>query len=213
MATPNFQSLLARSYRLHDALDDAIGDLAVAEGDLRASVTLEALEVAMQHGAAVRCLLAEGLGVSAIGVARMQYEAVLRAAWASFAAEDAQLAILAAPLTPGSLERANKKPVMAAEQLAALEASPAPAELKRALREVRTSAWDVMNSNAHAGLHALRRHDGSLEQELTVTLRISNGFAYLAAMLMVGIGHAPQRQADINVLFTAFPECMNGMRK
>jgi hypothetical protein len=200
-------TLLLRSDTLHAALSEAVGTLEDVPNDHRATVTLDVLMVASQHGHAVRHLLAQDLCVSAIGLLRMQYEAVLRAVWALFAAAPSDLAALAAPLTRGT-SKAAKSLGMPGELLGAVDKSEAPPDLKRTLREFRTSSWDFLNSYIHAGIHPLRRHEAHLEHELTTALRMSNGLAAITSGLMVIVAQQPRRQADINVVCIGFQECL-----
>lgn len=204
---PAVAERLARTEAMMTALQDAMGDLEVDDQSLRVTVTFDALLLSMQHGDAIRILINADLGPSAIGVLRMQYESVLRAVWALFAASDADLAKLAAPLTPATL-KAAKNMGMPQDLLEAVEASSAPPDLKRNLREFRTSSWDVLNSSIHAGLHALRRSDGALPQELLSTLIMSNGFTLTTMALMTIVGGQPLRQRELNVIAVSFPDCM-----
>lgn len=199
--------LVARSEALHAALAEAVGEFDAGPVDNRMSVTMDALMVAAQHGQALRRLIAEDLGVSALGVLRMQYEAVLRAVWALFAASADSLAALAAPLTPGTAKMA-KSIGLPGELLKAIVRSDAPADLKRSLQEFHGSSWDVLNSYIHAGIHPLRRHDGHAEHELSVAMRMSNGLAAVSCALQVIVGQRPTRQADINLVCACFADCM-----
>jgi hypothetical protein len=199
--------MLSRSDALHAALAEAVGELDEAPAGLRGSVAMDALMVSAQHGLALRLLMAEDLGVSAMGILRMQYEAVLRAVWALFGASAPDLAKLAAPLTPGTA-KAAKSIGMPADLLGAIDKSNAPADLKRSLHEFRSSSWDVLNSYIHAGIHPLRRHDVQHEHELSVGLRMSNGLAFVTCGLMVIVGQRPKRQMDINLVSLRFLDCM-----
>lgn len=207
MDNQELERILRRSEEFHERLEEAVGELDAVPDAERATVTMDALVVSMQHADAIRLTVGAGLGVSAMGLLRMQYEAVLRAVWALFAADQTDIAALAAPLTPGTL-KAAKSLGMAAELLSAVEKSEAPDDLKRSLREFRTSSWDVLNSVIHAGLHPLRRSEGSLGHEIAVTVKTSNGMSMLSAALMVIVGQRPKRQADINILYATFPECL-----
>jgi hypothetical protein len=200
-------TILERSDALHAALALAVGDLDDVPAAERAAVTMDALLLSTQHATALRLALAADLGASAIGLLRMQYEAVLRAVWALFAADAADVAALAAPLTPGTL-KAAKSLGLAAELLTAIERSEAPQDLKRTLREFRTSSWDVLNSYIHAGIHPLRRADGNAEHELVMALKMSNGLAAITCALMVIGGQRPKRQSDINVACVSYPDCL-----
>lgn len=200
-------TILLRSNSLHQALDEAVGTFEGVSDEHRVTVALDALMVSRQHACALRMLLSEDLGSTAIGVLRMQYEAVLRATWALFAASSQAVAALAAPLTPGTSKAASALG-LPNELLKAIEKSPAPEDLKRILREFRKSSWDVTNSYVHAGIHPLRRHVAHHEHELTATLRISNGLAAISYALLTVVGERPRDQANINVVCAGFPECM-----
>lgn len=199
--------LLERSDALHEALAEAVGDLDAVPAAERATVTMDALLLSNQHSTALRLTLEADLGASAIGLLRMQYEAVLRAVWALFAADASDIAALAAPLTPGTL-KAAKSLGLAAELLTAIEKSQAPDDLKRSLREFRTSSWDVLNSYIHAGIHPLRRVDGNAVHELVTALKMSNGLAAISSALMVIVGQRSKRQGDINVVCAGYQDCM-----
>lgn len=201
-------TLLLRSDALHSALKEATGELEVP-AEPRATVPMDALMVAAQHGQALRVLMEAGLGSSAMGMLRMQYEAVLRAVWALFAAGSCEVAAMAAPLTPGTSKTAKSVGGLPIDLLEAVEkSSTAPPDLKRCMREFRTSSWDITNSYVHAGLHPLRRHDTQMEHELSIALRMSNGLSHLASGLMVIVARHPGRQADLNVVCIAYMECM-----
>lgn len=199
--------LLARSTRMHSALVEATGPLELASNEARVTVAADALMVAAQHSDALLLLMEQHLFVTAMGALRMQYEALVRAVWALFAAPDAAISRLAAPLTRGTLKQANAMGGNA-EQLGDIEKSLAPGDLKRELREFRTSYWDVLNSYIHSGLVSLRRHEGHFEAELMTAVRMSNGLATrVHAMLTVLCGR-PKGQVDINVVCATFMDCL-----
>lgn len=191
----------------HLAIREAVGELDAVPDSPRYTVPMDSALVTSQHAAALVNLLEVGLNVSAMGVLRMQYEAMLRAVWACFAAKPAEVAALAAPLTPGTV-KAAKSLGMSADLLKAIEASSAPDDLKRSLREIRTSAWDMMNSYIHAGIHPLRRYGGSHPLELATALKVSNGMLLLAAGLMVVLSGYPKRQQDINLVGLHFGDVL-----
>ena len=199
--------LLARSARLHSALVEAVGPLELAYDEPRVAVTADALAVAAQHSDALLLLMEQQLHVTAMGALRMQYEAVVRAVWTLFAASDDAVTRLAAPLTRDAL-KAAKSLGLNSELLTDIDESPAPADLKRELREFRTSYWDVLNSYIHSGLVSLRRHDGHFEHELLTAVRMSNGLATLVYALMTIVCGRVRAQADINVVCAAFMDCL-----
>lgn len=200
-------TVLARSEAFNRALAEAVGEVHVDGLDQRASVTMDALMVASQHGHALRALLDMDLGVSGVAMLRLQYEAVLRAVWTLWVASELELNKLSAPLTPATTKAANSLG-MASVLLKAIEASQAPDDLKRSLREIRTHSWEVLNSYVHAGLYPLRRHDTAQDHETTISLRMSNGLAAVTCGLITVVALRPARQRDINIVCLAFPECM-----
>lgn len=201
-------TLLSRSNALHAALSEATGELEVP-AEPRATVPMDALLLSAQHSQALRLLVEAGLGPSAMGLLRMQYEAVLRAVWALFAASSSEVAAMAAPLTPGTAKTAKNVGGLPINLLEAVEKSQtAPSDLKRSMREFRTSSWDITNSYVHAGLHPLRRHDSEMEHEPSTALRMSNGLVHLACGLMVIVARRPERQADLNIVCISNVECM-----
>src|SRR4051812_25249531 len=100
-------TIIARSESLHRALIEAVGEVHVDPTDQRASLTIDALQVAAQHGEALRALLGMALGISSVAMLRLQYEAVLRAVWTLWVATERDLGKLSAPLTPATTKAAN----------------------------------------------------------------------------------------------------------
>jgi hypothetical protein len=177
------------------------------ETPLRVCLTLDACSLAVEHGRALRELLARGLESSAIGLLRVQHESLLRAAWICFAAPEKAIEELGAPLTSTTLKRANGLP-MASDLLRAVELSDAPAELKRGLREFRDTSWAAVNSYSHAGLMALGRAVfGHVETQLVQAVQVANAHAYAAYMLAAAVTN-PDTQQAINQVALLHPECV-----
>ena len=95
-------TILARSEFLQRALWEAVSDVQVDASDYRSSVTMDALQVAVQHGDALRALMGLDLGTSGVAMLRLQHDAVTRAIWTLWAASERDIAKLAAPLTPAT---------------------------------------------------------------------------------------------------------------
>ncbi len=66
--------------------------------------------VALEHGTALRALMALGLPNSAVSLMRLQFEALTRAIWLIYAASDHAVARLMAPLTLESEQAAKNLP-------------------------------------------------------------------------------------------------------
>lgn len=207
-------ALLARSSSLHSAWREVLEQSAQERDDdfdLRESVVLDACSLAIEHGQALRQLLGEGLQTSALALIRVQHEALLRAAWLSFAAKDDQIRTLAAPHTLATLKKANDLP-LSGVLLKQVEASNCPPALKKGLREFRDLSWDGANSYTHSGLLPLGRVDtGHPESYLIQMVQVSNAHSYAAHMLAAGILDPAAAPDSLNVVAVAHPGCMLGV--
>lgn len=208
VGTVNLRVAISRSDRLHGLLVEALGN-DWSEDSLRASVTLDACNLSLEHGTALRRLLEAELESSGLSMLRLQFEALLRAAWVLYAAADHEVAALAAPLTAGT-SRAAKSLPMSADLLSAVEQSPnAPPPLKRALREFRSTSWEALNSYVHSGIHPLRRMGaGHPTQDLVNAVLASNALNYATFMLLATMYGSDELANDVNVIVSGHPECM-----
>jgi hypothetical protein len=205
-------TLLARSENLNAAWQEALSAVALGEDEslssLREHLTIDACELTLQHGQAFRQLIGEGLEASAMALLRVLHEALLRATWLLYAAAEAEIARLGAPHLPATLKQANSLP-LANVLLAEVEASDAPDQLKRGLREFRDVSWAGMNSYAHAGLLALGRVSmGHPEAHLIQAVQVSNAHCYAANMLAATVLHPEGAPGDISVIALSYPGCM-----
>lgn len=206
---PSLTTALVRSERMHSALVEAMEGAEVEAELPRHGVALDACMLAFEHGAGLRQLMEAGLESSAVGLLRMQFEALLRAAWVSYAAKETDVRAMTAPLTPATSKAAKSLPLTGV-MLADVEKSErTPPSLKLALREFKDSSWEALNSYVHSGIHPLRRVGlGHHEQVLLGALRASNALCYATAMLMTGESGRADRHPIINVVVTVFSDCM-----
>jgi len=115
---------------------------------------------------------------------RLQYEAVVRAIWAFYAASDGFLKKLCASLTEESARKAASLP-MVGEMLDAMK-TKAPAEAVAMLDEFRELQWKPLSSFVHGGIHAIHRHETDYPFPLMHgALKSSNGLLIMAAMMLV----------------------------
>ena len=196
---------------MHKALAEAIGEveLELEAGWIRLGVTVDACMLALEHGAALRQLMESGLESSAVGLLRIQFEALLRAAWLRYSARDSDVEAIAAPLTVQTSKAAKSLPLTGVMLADVEKAEHAPPSLKLALREFKDSSWEALNSYVHSGIYPIQQVGiGHQEQMLLGTLRASNALCYATSMLLTGEAGYPDRQNDINVVVTAFSDCM-----
>ena len=115
---PDTQAVGAALQRAQ-ALDDAL--MAVLNAPVyrpydnakRINTSVAAASVALEHARAVRVLMADDLPTSALSLMRLQHEALTRAVWSLYAASDAELDKLTAPLSKEAESAANRLPMLA----------------------------------------------------------------------------------------------------
>ena len=84
--------------------------------------------VAFEHAESAKVLIAAGNFTSALGLLRMQYEALVRAVWLLYAASDEAVTRLMTTFTPERVSVSEKLP-MQAEMLKSLEGKAPEAAL------------------------------------------------------------------------------------
>jgi hypothetical protein len=104
--------LLSRSAKLEAVLAEYL-ELKPYDGSTRLMVSRVLCGVAFEHAESAKILIASGNFTSAIGLLRLQYEALVRATWLLYAATDAAVAKLAAELTHEGAKKAEKMPMLA----------------------------------------------------------------------------------------------------
>lgn len=204
--------MLDRSESMHRAWHDTLLAHAPPHPDelpLRHRLALDASALTLEHGQAIRTLLEDHLENAALALLRVQHEALLRAAWVAYAADEDALLRLTGPDTDQAVKQANALPLAGVllKQVESSELTPAP--LKRGLREFRDLVWANANSYTHAGLLPLvrvgKRH---AEAHLLQALYISNAHGYSAAMISAEIMDPAETRPAINRVVVAHPECM-----
>ncbi|MGM9480271.1 DUF6988 family protein [Roseateles sp. NT4] len=205
------EQLLSRSHDFSEMLLAELQQCSEFAGSDREDAAFAAAELVFEHAVAVRVLFEVGTASSAVVLLRAQFEAMLRAAWLLYAANDAQVAKMAAPLT---LEAAaDAKNIHGAdEMLKALERAtalnPGLRGLVLPLKELKDSGWAAMNAFAHSGLHALARtREGFPDKLATDVVKLSNGVLQMAARLLAHLGNSPGALQRIGPATSPTPTC------
>ena len=206
-ATIDLAAVLHGSETLTQALADALGQLAFDPPSPAARVSAVLCGLAADHATAVRVLVASGLGSSAVAMLRVQYESLVRAVWAAYAAEPDHLARLSGELSAENERTAGRLP-NAAAMLKQLEDS-GPATLVRLLAEFRDNSWSALNSYVHGGLHAFKRTSEGMPLPIASQLvRQSNGLLMMTAMLLASLAEDPDLMVHIAGLHVRFKDCL-----
>lgn len=208
MALDALGQALARA----DDLDEALMAAIAAEqyrpynGSARISASFSAACVALEHGRALRVLVAQGLSTAALSLLRLQHEALTRAMWLLYAATDLAVDKLAAPLSKETEAAANKLPMLA-DMLKQLADKPAAAQPLLGLQAFKDNNAAALNSFVHGGIHALQRHAQGFPAPLVIgALRNCNGLLLMTGMMLAVLaGSQPmvRRVSRLQVEFAA----------
>lgn len=177
---------LARADELDEALMAAVAadQYRPYDGSARISASVSAACVALEHGRALRALVAQGLPTAALSSLRLQHEALTRAVWMLYGATDLAVDKLAAPLSKET-EAAAKKLPMLADMLKQLADKPSAAQPLLGLHAFKDNNAAALNSIVHSGIHALHRHAHGFPEPLVIgALRNCNGLLFMTGMML-----------------------------
>jgi hypothetical protein len=178
--------MLRRSDELEAALLRVLED-AEYGGSRRSESCLTSCSLAMEHATSLRVLITMGLATSAAGLMRLQFEALTRAMWLMYAASDAAIEKLLAPLSIESEQVAKNLPSVTEmiDQIGKQVPARAPAAAHQMLSTFKDTSWHAMNSFVHGGIHSLRRHADGFPVNLALDiLRNSNALVTMTAMTL-----------------------------
>ena len=209
------EHMLHRSNALHERLDELLGD-ADFDGSPRGESALGMCLVAMEHATAMRALMALRLPSSAVGLMRLQFEALTRAMWLLYAASDAAIDKLLAPLTLQSEQAAKNLPGASEmiEQIGKRVGQGAPAAAHQMLSHFKDVTWHGMNSFVHGGIHPLRRSADGFPVDLALqVLRSSNGLTTMTGMTMAALTGDEAVAKPVSKIQPAFADCLPDLLK
>ena len=168
--------------------------------------------VALEHAESAKILIVSGNFTSAVGLLRLQYEALVRAVWLLYAASDSAVGKLAAELTSEGARKSEKLPMLS-EMLSKLEGK-APAEPLSMLQEFKQYSWKPLSSFVHGGSHAINRHSkGYPVLLLEQALRASNGVSIMVGMLLVILSGDLAQRGEISAVQIEFADCLPSHRE
>lgn len=204
------ERMLERSNDLDEHLLLLLQD-AKFDGSDRGIAALGLCQLAFEHSTALRILLATGLATSATSLMRLQFEAVTRALWVTYAAGDVQVGKLDAPLTMESQQAAKSLPSVTGmiEELGKVSDIPAAAAAHAMLVQFKQECLHALNSFVHGGIHPLRRCTEGFPLPLALDmLRNSNGLLTMTGMTLAVLtgDHAIAR--PMSQIQSLFADCL-----
>lgn len=209
------EHMLQRSDALHERLDALLGD-AEFDGSPRGEAALGMCLVAEEHALALRALMALRLPTSAVSLMRLQFEALTRGMWLLYAASDAAIDKLMAPLTLESEQAAKNLPGASEmiEQIGKRVGQGAPPAAHQMLTQFKNVSWHAMNSFVHGGIHPLRRSADGFPVHLALqVLRNSNGLSTMTGMTMAVLTGDESVARPMSKIQPDFADCLPDLLK
>lgn len=163
--------------------------------------------VSFEHAESVKMLTATGNFTSALGLIRLQFEALVRAIWLFYAAPESSVSKLLNNFTREAVGNSEKLP-MQAEMLKDLE-EKAPREAMISLFGFKENSWKPLSSYVHGGIHALQRHSKGYPVALLIdTLKASNGLSIMSAMHSIILSYDPSYSGQMQNIQISFRDCL-----
>lgn len=207
--SPDLAALLERSEEFDAAIQACFpeGGLVLAQATESNELAAVACQLSIEHANTVRMAFGTFAPNSGTAVLRLQYEALLRAAWLLFAANPAQLEKLSRGLDLQSEQAAKNLP----GYLDMLDAvvKKAPLGLSAPLVEFNQYSRHALNSFVHGGIHPLHRARHGFPAEMAATLvRFSNGLAHFAYRMLASLSGSQRRMDHVTHLYANFKDCV-----
>ena len=205
----SMNQLLLRSDEFQTALNSIlnVGTFALLDDTPKHLICVHACRLSLDHARSARILFADDAPNFATSLLRLQYLALLRAAWALYAADDLQLSKLTAQLGSHAKQVANNAPEPA-EMFKALEAI-APIEVIQPLNEFKAVALEALNDFVPEGIDTLMRIKEALPEVLVLQLiRNSNGLMYFGYRMLASLNGAQALMNQMTHLYGTFADCL-----
>lgn len=199
-------TLLARSAELEVVLLPYL-EISLRHKSERIEASRIMCGVAFEHAESVKMLIATGNFTSALGLIRLQYEALVRAMWLFYTAPENVVSKLLNEFTRAAVGNSEKL-AMQAEMLKGLE-EKAPSDAMISLVGFKENSWKPLSSYVHGGIHALQRHSKGYPVVLLVdTLKASNALSTMAAMHSIILSFDPSFAGQMRTIQISFRDCL-----
>jgi hypothetical protein len=204
-----FDALLERSEAFEEAITVCFpgAGLVLAIADQKHELVATASTLSIEHASVLRAAFVVSAPNSGAAVLRIQYEALLRAAWLLYAASPDHIAKLARSLDLEA-EQAAKNLPGSTEMLEAV-VKKAPLGLSAPIVEFNQYSRHALNSFVHSGIHPLRRAREGFPLEIATTIvRISNGLMHIAYRMLASLSGSQRLTEKVTRVFQEFTDCV-----
>ena len=171
----------------------------------RARICFALCKAATEHAISQRVLIEAGLHGTALGLIRLQFETVVRAAWTLHGAKDDWLLKFSTPVPDGDFNEPHLGPPIPS-MLDAIEpyAQQAVIEFRRLHMTVKVM-HSFVHGGAHLVVHALR---GYPPEKLVAVLQNRNLLALMLTNVIVIASQQPNLKGTVGQLGVAHAGCM-----
>jgi len=206
----DIKHIIQRSIELERVLVPLL-DIGLYDESDRLTVTRTVCSISLEYANSARLLIEAGNFTSAIGLMRLQYEAIVRAVWLLYAASDTAVSKLAVELTPESEQKASNMPILSLMLKQINDKAPKPAT--QMLNEFKGVSGKAMNSFVHCGMHAVNRHDSGYPVHLIVQiLQNSNALSIMSGMLLGILSGDKSASMGISKIQREYKDCLPPLR-
>lgn len=202
-------ALLERSEAFEQAIANCFAEagLVLAVQNQQHELVATACTLCIEHASVLRAAFTIAAPNSGTAVLRLQYEALLRAAWLLYAATPAHVEKLARSLDLEAEQAAKNVP----GYMEMLEAviRKAPRGLSHPIAEFSQYSRHALNSFVHSGIHPMRRARDGYPVEMAATLvRFSNGLMHFAYRMLASLSGSQKQMHRVTHLYEEFTDCV-----
>ncbi|MGZ8159361.1 MAG: DUF6988 family protein [Methylobacter sp.] len=199
--------VIARSEEFEDELFQLLQSSSFTNNN-KSTAILAMYNIAQEHAVSLRELTRLRLLTSAMGILRLQYEAVVKAIWLLYAASDSAIEKLVAPLTPESEQIANNSLPSFSNMMKEIEKRGAPG-VHRHLIGFKDNSWRPLNSFVHSGIHAVNRNkDGYPIALLYSAIRQSNNLTHMSAIALAYLLGNDDLTISVALIYKKYADCL-----
>jgi hypothetical protein len=204
-----FDTLLERSEALEEAIAACFPEagFVLAVDNQQHELVATACALSIEHARVLRAAFAVAAPNSGSAVLRLQYEALLRAAWLLYAASPAHVEKLGRTLDLEAEQAAKNLPGYM-EMLDAV-VKKAPQGLSAPIAEFNQYSRHALNSLVHSGIHPLRRVWEGYPVDMAATMvRFSNALMHFAYRMLATLRGSQRRMDRVTQLYLQFMDCV-----
>lgn len=202
-----------RSECLHVALSDCFPEqsIEIPEDEPEIGLSVASCFLSIEHAGVLRGAFLSGAPNSGTAILRIQYEALLRAAWVLFAASPGHVSKLSVEISIEAQQNAKNLP--GTKDMLEAVAKHAPGPIARNLTEFHSLHQHALNSFVHGGIHPLRRtQEGFPITQALQLVAISNALLINAFQMLAAISGSTERAERVRNLHWSFSDCLPELR-